>query len=201
MIFLFGSLLFGTATYVGMLIGNAFADRIDAFPDGPVAHKVPMPALVLGGSVIGYFVGTQVVQPYEIWILAIVCMALAAIWVTDARRGIVPDVFTLGPLFLILIVALWQHQWDPFLSAGVALAPFAIAALLSGGRGMGWGDVKLVALGGAVLGTHVAVLTFAFACLAAVVIHYLRGRRENVIAFAPYLASAIAVAIPLGGWR
>jgi prepilin signal peptidase PulO-like enzyme (type II secretory pathway) len=60
---------------------------------------------------------------------------------------------------------------------------------------MGWGDVKLVALGGAVLGIHAAVLAFAAACLIAVAVAALLKRRSEPIPFAPYLAVAIAVAL------
>jgi leader peptidase (prepilin peptidase)/N-methyltransferase len=121
-----------------------------------------------------------------------------AVWITDARRGIVPDVFTLGPLAIMLLIGLWQHEWWLFVSAAVPFVPFAAAAMLSRGRGMGWGDVKLVALGGAVLGAQMSVLAFAVACIAAVAFSYMRGRKHGPIAFAPYLASAIGLAIPVG---
>jgi prepilin signal peptidase PulO-like enzyme (type II secretory pathway) len=64
---------------------------------------------------------------------------------------------------------------------------------------LGWGDVKLAALGGAVLGAQVSVLVFAVASLAAVIVSRFRGVDKNEpIAFAPYLAAAIGVAIPIG---
>jgi prepilin signal peptidase PulO-like enzyme (type II secretory pathway) len=62
---------------------------------------------------------------------------------------------------------------------------------------MGWGDVKLAALGGAVLGGETALLAFAVGAVVAVLVAYRRGRQRQVIAFAPYLAAAIAVALPL----
>lgn len=192
-----GALFFAAAGYVGALLGTAFAERTEAFEDGPEPSRAPVLALIAACAAIGAIVAMRADQG-QVLLIAIVCLALVAIWVTDTTRGIVPDVFTLGPLGLILIVALWQHNWFAFISAAVPFVPFAIVATISRGRGMGWGDVKMVALGGALLGAEISVLAFALACTAAVALNYLRGRRRGPIAFAPYLAAAIGLAIPLG---
>lgn len=196
-----GALFFAAAGFLGVLLGSTFADRITPFADGPPQEQPPVIALIVACALLGAIVATHAVAQSQVLLIALVCVALVAIWVTDARRGIVPDAFTLGPLAIMLTVALWKHEWWLFVSAAVPFVPFAIAAVLSRGRGMGWGDVKLVALGGAVLGAQLSVLAFAVACLAAVGISYARGRKQGAIAFAPYLASAIGIAIPLGLWR
>lgn len=193
-----GAIFFAAAGYLGALLGFAFADRLEALPDGPPQQKAPTAILIAACGLIGIVVATHATSQSQILLVALVCVALVAVWITDARRGIVPDVFTVGPLAIMLLIALWQHEWWLFVSAGVPFVPFAIAAALSRGRGMGWGDVKLVALGGAVLGAQMSVLVFALACIAAVAISYVRGRQRGPIAFAPYLATAIGVAIPIG---
>jgi prepilin signal peptidase PulO-like enzyme (type II secretory pathway) len=76
--------------------------------------------------------------------------------------------------------------------------PFALAATLSRGRGMGWGDVKLAALGGALLGAPAATLAFVLAALAAYAGSRFAGDRARPIAFAPYLAGGIAVVLIVG---
>ena len=194
---LLGTFFFGLAGIVGALLGVTFAERFQSLPDGPPAQEVPIPLLVLGCALIGAFITVHAFSPAQLVVLALVCLALVAIWIVDARRGIVPDAFTMGPLAIILLVALWQHEWRYFASAAIPFVPFAIAALISKGRGMGWGDVKLVALGGAVLGAQWAILAFAMACLAAVGVNYARGRQRGPIAFAPYLTAAIGAAIPM----
>jgi prepilin signal peptidase PulO-like enzyme (type II secretory pathway) len=83
-------------------------------------------------------------------------------------------------------------------SAGIIFVPFAIAAMFSRGQGMGWGDVKLVALTGAVLGAPLALIALALACLAAAIGHRISRARQTPIAFAPYIAAATAIALPLG---
>lgn len=192
-----GALFFAAAGYLGAIAGLWFAERIEPLPDAPKPGKAPVGALIAACGAIGAIV-TMHGNQGQVLLIAVVCIALVAIWITDTTRGVVPDVFTLGPLGLILILAVWQHDWLIFVSAAIPFVPFAAAAMLSRGRGMGWGDVKMVALGGALLGAQTAVLVFAFACLAAVALNYLRGHRSGPIAFAPYLAAAIGLAIPLG---
>ncbi|HEV2262450.1 MAG TPA: A24 family peptidase [Candidatus Rubrimentiphilum sp.] len=198
--YILGALFFAAAGYLGSLLGLEFSERIEPFADGPPPGRAPIPILIAACAAIGAVV-TAHASPGQVLLIAIVCTALVAIWITDCTRGIVPDVFTLGPLGLILIVALWQHNWFVFLSAAVPFVPFAIAAIISHGRGMGWGDVKLVALGGALLGAEMSVFAFALACLAAALLNYLRGNRRGPIVFAPYLAAAIALSIPAGVLR
>jgi prepilin signal peptidase PulO-like enzyme (type II secretory pathway) len=192
-----GAVFFAAAGLVGAVLGTTFAERLQALPDGPPQQRVPIPLLVLGCALIGAFITVHTFSPGQLVVLAIVCLALVAIWIVDARRGIVPDAFTLGPLAIILLVAIWQHEWRYLAAASIPFVPFAIGAILSKGRGMGWGDVKLVALGGAVLGAQWAIVACIVACLAAVAVCYARGWRRGPIAFAPYLTAAIGAAIPL----
>lgn len=198
---LLGAVFFAAAGMAGAALGVTFADRIEALPDAPPAQTAPVPLLILGCALVGAFITTHAFSPAQLVVLAIVCLALVAIWIVDARRGIVPDVFTLGPLGLILLVAVSRHEWSYFLAAGIPFVPFAIAAMLSKGRGMGWGDVKLVALAGAVLGVQWAIIACMAACLGAVAVCYARGWRRGPIAFAPYLTAAIGAAIPLAVLR
>lgn len=198
---LLGAVFFALAAYVGALVGNAVADTLPRFDDGPPSGRPPIVALIVAGALIGAFTATRAVVPVQIFLIALVCTSLVAIWCCDVRTGIVPDSFTLAPLIVMLAIALWKHEWWMFVSAGVPFLPFAIAAALSRGRGMGWGDVKLAALGGAVLGAQLSLVAFALACMVAVGVSYATGRKRGAIAFAPYLAAAIGVALPIGLMR
>jgi prepilin signal peptidase PulO-like enzyme (type II secretory pathway) len=64
---------------------------------------------------------------------------------------------------------------------------------------MGWGDVKLAALGGALLGARDATLAFTCAGLAAYFVARRGGTTRRPIAFGPYLATSILAAVALGG--
>lgn len=191
-----GALFFGLAAYIGVLLaGTVTVD--DRLPDGPAPSEPPVPFIIAGAAIIGGLLSIHYIDPERMILSVIVVCALAAIWCTDVRHGIVPDVFTLVPLALIFAVAVLRQEIGPFVWAAIPFAAFALAAALSKGRGMGWGDVKLAALGGAVLGGEIALLAFSAGCLVAVVLAYVRGRRSAPIAFAPYLAGAIALAMPI----
>lgn len=190
-----GAAFFGLVSYVGVLLAGTIS--FTPFDDGPAPGDPPVPWMVGGAMLVGGLLTARAESAQHMLIYAIVVCALTAIWCTDVRYGIVPDVFTLVPLALVLGIALFQRQPWPFASAFIAFVPFAVLALISKGRGMGWGDVKLVALGGAVLGAQWAIIAFAVACLAAVGVCYVRGKQRGPIAFAPYLTAAIGAAIPM----
>lgn len=198
---LLGGIFFALAGFAGVLIGNTVADTIAPFDDGPAPGTPPLVAIIAGCATIGILTTLHAQAPAQLAFVAIVCAALAAAWCCDARTGVVPDLFTLAPLGMILTVALWTHEWWILVSTAIPILPFGVAALLSRGRGMGWGDVKLAALGGGVLGGQLALLAFALACGTAVTVARTRGKGRTPIAFAPYLAAAIGLALPLGMWR
>ncbi len=191
-----GALFFGLAGYVGVLLAGTL--QFDRFEDGPKPSEPPIAVILTGCAIEGALILAHGATPSQIVVFAIVISALAAVWCTDVRFGIVPDVFTLVPLGIILLFGIVQREPEFFVSAAVPFVPFALAAMMSKGRGMGWGDVKLAALGGAVLGGRIALLAFTLSCLVAVFYSYVRGRRGEPIAFAPYLAVAIGAAMPLG---
>jgi prepilin signal peptidase PulO-like enzyme (type II secretory pathway) len=195
---LLGALFFALAAFVGALLGNAAADNIEPFDDGPQPGKPPAVILVFACAAIGAIIAPRAADPFQVVTIAIVCGGLVAAWCCDVRSGIMPDTFTLVPLLVLLGTAVWQHSWMVLASAVIVFVPFAIAAVLSRGTGMGWGDVKLAALGGAVLGAELSLVSFALACLIAVIVHYTMRGKRGAIALGPYLAAAIGLGIPFG---
>ncbi|GAC1307657.1 MAG: hypothetical protein NVSMB19_20520 [Vulcanimicrobiaceae bacterium] len=191
------ALLYGCAGFLAIGFVSSLCDKIVPFEDGPKPGRPPTAFLIAGAAVVGGMLASRGIGAPALGIFAVLIISLAACWYSDVRCGIVPDYFTLGPLAFVLAVSLVGHNIAPLVSAVVVFLPFAIAAFLSKGRGMGWGDVKIVALGAAVLGLNTSVLAFAMACLAAVAIAAVRRRRSEPIAFAPYLAASIALAITL----
>ncbi|MBV9272049.1 MAG: prepilin peptidase [Candidatus Eremiobacteraeota bacterium] len=196
-----GALFFATAAMVGVLAGNTLVERIERFTDGPQPWHPPLWALVGSCAVIGAIVTARTSDPVQLLLIACVCAALCAAFITDAKRGVVPDVLSVGPLAAMLLGALWQHQWWVFVSAAIPFAPFAIAAALSRGKGMGWGDAKLAALAGAFLGPSAATLSLGIACAAAVAVRYATRKTREPLALAPYLVSAVGVAVPIAMMR
>ncbi|HEY8297716.1 MAG TPA: prepilin peptidase [Candidatus Baltobacteraceae bacterium] len=195
----FTALFFGTLGFVGTALAGKICARLPRLENAPPAGKAPVPWIVGGAALLGALVALHGAPPQQVFLLGIVTLALAGVWCADTEYGIVPDVFTLGPLAAILLVAILMHQWWIVLSAFVPFVPFALAAVLSKGHGMGWGDVKLVALGGALLGMQLSIVAFMAACVAAVVVARFARVRSGPIAFAPYLVAAIGVSLGVVG--
>jgi prepilin signal peptidase PulO-like enzyme (type II secretory pathway) len=195
---LVGALICVAAGACGILLAMALLPTLQRFEDGPEPSEIHPAALVAGAAVLGAILAWHRVPPGEFIIAALTTIVLVGIWYCDAKTGIVPDVFTLVPLVICVVYGLFRHEWLVPISAVVLFVPFAAAALLSHGRGMGWGDAKLAAFGGALLGMFIATLAFGVAALVAVVVASIRYRGKAVpIAFAPYLVAAIAVSLAL----
>jgi prepilin signal peptidase PulO-like enzyme (type II secretory pathway) len=193
-----GMLIFGAAALLAVFCADMMCARIEPFADGP-APLPPRPLLIVVlMSVCGGFVAHHGFAGSVLAVGAVAAFAFTGCWYCDLARGVVPDFFTLFPLACLGVFAAVEGEWKVLISAAVPFVPFALAAVLSHGRGMGWGDAKLVALGGAVLGAQSALLAFALSCLAAGIIARLYGRRGTPIAFAPYLVVTAALTLALG---
>ena len=191
--------LLATLAYLGTVLARILTSDARSFADGPPAGR-PAIAFIIGFAALGgLWVGVRDAGVTELAMAAMLTIALAGICYADVRCGLIPDVFTLARLAAVLAGDLLLHQWHALIAVALVAAPFSIAAKFSRGRGMGWGDVKLVALGAAVLGAESALLAFTGACFVAVAVAIWRRRRSVPIAFAPYLALGIAVVLALRG--
>ena len=99
----------------------------------------------------------------------------------------------------LLLFALTHRDWMIFLWGSFHSCRSRLPRSFRTARD-GWGDAKLVALAGAVLGAPLALLMMAAACLAALVGYRLKANRQGPIVFAPYIAAfiGIGVALPAG---
>jgi prepilin signal peptidase PulO-like enzyme (type II secretory pathway) len=192
----FVGVMFACAAFLATQLSEQVCKGIQPFDDGPEPGKPPTLWLIGGAAVVGGVLAARggLALPHLV-LGAILVSALVAAWHADVLTGIVPDYFTLIPIGLFLVVGVLTHDYGRIFPAAITAAPFAAAALISRGRGMGWGDVKLAALGGVALGWQPMIPFFAAACLVAAGIAVLRQRKHEPIAFAPYLAGAIGVAL------
>ena len=195
-VILVGALIFGTAAVCGALAASAMLPRLRRFDDGPAPVDLHPAYLIVAAALFGGLMASRHLPNPEFVTVALAVVPLVAIWYCDLQTGIVPDAFTLIPLAAIVAYSAFLGEWFALISAAVLFVPFAGAALLSKGRGMGWGDAKLAAFGGAMLGMSHALLAFGVASLAAVIVGSIRYRSKQVpIAFAPYLVAGIVVTI------
>ena len=69
------------------------------------------------------------------------------------------------------------------------------------GRGIGGGDIKLMAVSGLLLGEKCNILSFLLACILGSVIHIMRmklSKADHVLALGPYLAMGIVISLLWG---
>jgi prepilin signal peptidase PulO-like enzyme (type II secretory pathway) len=192
------AIFFACVAVIAIQLSRVVCADVPPADDGPPPGKPPYAVLTGASALVGAALVYTGAMPLQLGIAALVLFTLVAAWCSDTLCGLVPDVFTLPPLAVLLFFALAQHQWAIVFSAAIAFIPFALAALFSRGRGMGWGDAKLVAVSGAALGLPLVVLTLAVACAAAALVHRIARGAPAPIAFAPYIAAATGLALPLG---
>jgi prepilin signal peptidase PulO-like enzyme (type II secretory pathway) len=194
--------LLATLAYLGTLLARFVTNDVRPFEDGPRAGRPAVGIIVGVAALAGLCLGIRGLGFPELGLACMLTIALAGICYADVRCGLVPDVFTVAPLAAVLAGDLLLHNWSAPLAVALVTAPFCLAAKWSHGRGMGWGDVKLVALGTAIIGMEPALIAFTGACFAAVSVAVVRRSRQSVpepIAFAPYLAAGIALVLAVHG--
>jgi leader peptidase (prepilin peptidase)/N-methyltransferase len=194
------AVMFAGAGWVGVLLSDVLYGTLAAEADGPETIIMPLWVFLAVTACIGGAIGMHGATPAHTALMLVVVAALAVCASTDLRAGMIPDAFTLLPLAIVLGYAAIDRSWVPLIGAAFALVPFALLAALSRGHGMGWGDVKLATLGGALLGMSGLTVAVAFAAIAVLIVSLARGRFGQSIAFGPYLAVAIGAALTLGPW-
>jgi prepilin signal peptidase PulO-like enzyme (type II secretory pathway) len=188
-------IFFAVAGWAGALIAEALCANRQPFDDGPATVAVGRWPFAAIAGCVGVALAVQGASPMRLVMLAVVVLALAGGAAADLRCGILPDPFTLFPLALVVGAGAMTHDAAPAIGAAIVAVPFAAAALVTRGRGMGWGDVKLAALGGALLGAGGATVAFMLAAIAAYVIARATGGLRRALAFGPYLAASIAASL------
>lgn len=129
--------------------------------------------------------------------------ALIALSVIDWRTYEIPIGINVFILALGLIMtALHYEDWLNHVIGFFAVSIFIyIIILATKGRGMGGGDMKLMAVAGLMLGWKEIVLAFILGCILGSVIHVARMRiskAEHTLAFGPYLSLGILITVLCG---
>ena len=125
--------------------------------------------------------------------------ALLTLSVIDFRTFEIPLEINLFILTLGLIrVALDYKNFLNYLIGFLSVSGFLyILFLITKGRGIGGGDIKLMAVSGLLLGWKLNILAFALGCIIGSVIHIIRmkvTKTDHVLALGPYLSIGIMIA-------
>lgn len=132
-------------------------------------------------------------------IYCLMASALLVLSVIDFRTyeipfGINVFIFILGCINLGLDWADWKNYLIGFFAVSAFLY---LLYLLTKGRAIGGGDIKLMAAAGMLLGWKKIILAFVLGCILGSVIHLIRMRAtkaEHVLAMGPYLSAGIFIA-------
>ena len=127
---------------------------------------------------------------------------LLVLTVIDWRTFTIPNGINLV-IFLLGVIRLVTDldNWLTYLIGMLAVAlVFLLMNIATGGRGLGMGDVKLVAAAGLLLGWPKMLLAVLVGSLSGAIIHMIRmrGGEGRKLAFGPYLAAGIWFAALLG---
>jgi leader peptidase (prepilin peptidase)/N-methyltransferase len=168
----------------------------------PISVRYPLVETLTGllFGLAAYLEGATPRLPL-IWLFLALMVAVTFI---DIDHLIIPDKIVLpGALVgFAAATALAPERWWEFLVAGLAAASFLFILGLIWPGGMGFGDVKLALLMGAVLGRHVTVALFLGFLLGGLVGAFLLAtgvkKRKDKIPFGPYLAAGSVVGVLAG---
>ena len=132
--------------------------------------------------------------------------ALLTLSVIDFRTYEIPIginifILLLGIIHMIVDYSNWMNYVIGFLAVSVFLY---IIYLVTKGRGIGGGDVKLMATCGLLIGWKLIILGFLLGCIIGSICHLIRlkvSNAEQVLAMGPYLSIGVAIAVLWGNQR
>ena len=145
----------------------------------------------------------------EALVACLFASTLIVLSLIDIRTREIPAGTTIFILVLGVAATLLDLQnWLTHLIGLVAVSlPLFLIFVLSGGRGIGGGDIKLMAGCGLLLGWKLVVLGFFFGCIAATIIHIALmavKKVDRTLSFGPYLSIGVFTALlwgtPLINW-
>lgn len=139
----------------------------------------------------------------ETLLYALLFSALVTLSVIDFRTYEIP----LGINIFILALGLVRVVTDYTNWLGYGIGLFCVSGFLyiiylaTKGRGIGGGDIKLMAACGLLLGWKLTVLGFVLGCIIGSVIHIIRMKvsgEGHVLAMGPYLAVGVMISVLYG---
>ena len=149
----------------------------------------------------------------ELGIMAFYACLFIVVFVIDLERGLILNKVVYPAMIVALLLALvpqpWLTRWivingvaNAALGGGVGFAIFVVIAIVSRG-GMGWGDVKLVALIGLAVGFPLVLFSIIVGAIlgsiVALALMIARKRRfRETLPFGPFLALAAMITLLWG---
>jgi leader peptidase (prepilin peptidase)/N-methyltransferase len=168
----------------------------------PVSAQYPL--VEAANGVLWMAVYSFMDAPLHVVILGCcVTSALLVIAVIDFRTFEIPPSLNLCIAVCgALRLAFDYRNWYVYLLGFVAVSGFLLLVdILSKGRAIGGGDIKLMAAAGLFLGWKLILISFVVGCIVGSVIHLIRmllKKAGRSLAFGPYLAAGIFISMLWG---
>lgn len=129
--------------------------------------------------------------------------ALLALSIIDWRTQEIPVGFNIFILLLGLVRLVTDlGNWSQYVIGLFAVSGFLfLLFLITKGRGIGGGDIKLMAATGLLLGWQLNIIAFLLGCIIGSIIHLTLmaiKKANRVLAFGPYLSMGIYIAMIWG---
>ena len=139
----------------------------------------------------------------ESLLYALLISALITLSVIDFRTYEIPVGINIFILALGLIRVITDYtDWLNYAVGFILVSGFLyIVYLVTKGRGIGGGDIKLMAVCGLLLGWKLILLSFVLGCIIGSVIHMIRMKvsgQGHVLAFGPYLSIGVMISVFAG---
>ena len=127
-------------------------------------------------------------------VYCLMASALIVITVIDERTYEIPVELNRFLLVLGIVMCIIDHaNWmEHLIGLAAVCVPLHLLYLISGGRAIGGGDIKLMAAAGLLIGWKCIILAFFVGCILGSVIHLCRmkfSKAEHVLAMGPYLSA------------
>ncbi len=136
-------------------------------------------------------------------IFCLIFSALLVLTVIDWNTYEIPlgiNIF-IGVLGIVYTVIDYNNWLEHVIGLVAVSIPLLLILLISNGRAIGGGDVKLMAAAGLLLGWKCIILAFVVACVLGSIIHIIRMKvsgEGKVLAMGPYLSLGIMIAVFFG---
>ena len=102
----------------------------------------------------------------------------------------------LGVVGIIVCILDFGHIWEHLIGLVAVSGVLYLLFVLSKGAAIGGGDVKLMAVGGLILGWKLGILAFLVGCIVGAVCHVIRmkvSKADRILAMGPYLSLGLWV--------
>lgn len=178
-----------------------------------ISPQYPLVELMTGlffVALYGHFQGLRLTLFFSVFVSLLIVASFV-----DLKYRIIPDEISLGGLAIGLVLSFWRPDLSileagsgALLGGGILYLLGLIYTSITGREGIGWGDIKLVAMIGAFLGVKmllfVLLVSSGLGALMGVGLILLAGKgRTYPIPFGPYLTIGALVTLFFGHhlWR